>query len=409
MMQTPQAAAAALTAAVMHAVTPTRQQAGNQNYPQPSQANTLQTTYSSQPQAAPQQTSYSSSGFAMQMSTPQWVVPQFQSPSAPPPSLTEGMPDPSAVERQKAGYLKTLEEQRQHYIQVLDGQRKEHLGSVYDQANAAKKQFLMQLEQQVKEQTIGLEKQYSEQVMLLNQQFHQQRGLLEQEAIKLKGEYQQKQLEEQAMQRQFQLQKERCEMEQKYAADMQVLQQQQYQMNEKIGQEAAMCGAPASVQFQAAQGSSYAAPSYATQGMGSYAPPVTMQQGSCLPQATGAGSYVPPVTMQAQPGSYVPPATGIGSYVPPVTMIETQQGSYVPPSMGLPPNMGGSYVPPPTVVSYVPPEPVMGSATAYCESHYMSSSAASTELAGSYLPSAVTQPQPPNYHGQGAAQVRRNI
>merc|ERR1712100_584404 len=93
------------------------------------------------------------------------------------------------------------------------------------------------------------EKQYSDQVMTLNQQFHQQRGLLEQEAIKLKGDYQQKQLEEQAMQRQFQLQKERCEMEQKYAADMQMLQQQQYEMNKHAAQLPAMSAVPAAGQY----------------------------------------------------------------------------------------------------------------------------------------------------------------
>merc|ERR1712139_168600 len=166
---------------------------------------------------------------------------------------------------------------------------------------------------------------------------------------KLKGEYQQKQLEEQCMQRQFQLQKERCEMEQKYAADMQQLQSQTIPFNPQFAQ-----------QFAASQASTYNAGD-ATSGtqQGSYVPPVTM------PGQTG--SYVPPA-MPGQTGSYVPPVTmpgQTGSYAAPVTTLGGQQGSYVPPpSMGSYTNMGppctegnGSYVPPVTTCVTQPQAP----------------------------------------------------
>jgi len=254
----------------------------------------------------------------------------------------------------------------------------------------------MQLHQQVKEQTIALENKYNEQVMTLNAQFHGQRAVLEQETIKLKGEYQQKLLEEQAMHRQFQLQKERVEMEQKYAADMQQLKQQQYQM----AQQAGMYGPPGI--SHPPQGSSSYAEAPQAQGVGSYEAPVTMQaqQGSYVPPPN-TGSYVPPVTnFQAQPGSYVPPAGGNGSYVPPMTMPYEQQGSYAPPATGsyVPPSQG-SYVPP-TVVSYTPP----GATHAPQSSSYVPSPA-SAELLRSAPQGAITQPQAPVYYGQGAQQA----
>jgi len=418
-MQSPQAAAAALTAAMMQAVQQQPQVsqalAGNQNYFQPSY-----TAPAPMPQASPQQTPFSQASFPIQqMSTPQWVVPQFQATSEPPKKLTEGMPDPAAVDRQKGGYLKTLEEQRQHYIKALDGQRKEHLDSIYGQAEQAKKQFLLQLDQSIKDQTVALEKQYGEQVMQLNQQFHSQRGLLETEAIKLKGDYQQKHLEEQAMQRQFQLQKERCEMEQKYAADMQLLQQQQFQMSQHVAQLPPMAPFPASQASSGTVTPYYDGAATPGTGVGSYVPPVTIQgAGSYVPPVTmhvpqtnyeqgpyqqSTGSYVPPVTMQAQSGSYVPPAAAsAGSYVPPVTTMGTQGGSWVPP-----PSMG-SYTAP-TVVSYVPPEPnmQMHQSASYAASNVSTELAGSYELSGSYVPPVViTQPQIPVYHkGQSRGEM----
>lgn len=394
--QSPQAAAAALTAAMMQAANTQTQVPQLPTFtpglpPQTIPSYNLQSMTAAQTPYTGQSMQQQGS-FAMQMSAPQWNFqqPQFQAPAGPPPSLTEGMADPVAIDRQKAGYVKTLEEQRQHYVNALDRQKKEYLDSIHGQADQLKKQMLMQLDQQVKEQTIALENKYNEQVNTLNQQFHQQRAVLEQEAIKLKGDYQQKQLEEQAMQRQFQLQKERVEMEQKYAADMQQLKQQQYQ----IAQQSGMYIPPGAV--PPAQGSnSYPAGPEASP-MGSYVPPVTMpvHQGSYAPPPGGTGSYVPPATtIQAGTGSYVPPMTmldqqgsyaapAVGSYVPPA------QGSYVPPTQG-------SYVPP-TVVSYTPPEP--GQAT---QSSSYVPSPASAELLKSLPPGAVTQP----HYGHNSQQV----
>jgi len=403
--QCPQAAAAALAAMMQAAHTqaqaqgpqlPNFQQPVNSNYHQQSMTTPLQTQYSAQPPAsasAQQQTGHPFAMQPMQMSAPQWDFqkPQFQAPTGPPQSLTEGMPDPAAIDRQKAGYVKTLEEQRQHYINALDSQKKEYLDSIHGQAEQLKKQMLMQLDQQVKDQTIALENKYNEQVMTLNAQLHQQRAVLEQEAIKLKGEYQQKHLEEQAMNRQYQLQKEQREMEEKYASDMQQLKQQQYQMAQQI------YGSSGASQMQ---GPSSYTEAHQQTGVGSYVPPVTMpaQQGSYVPPPVGTGSCVPPATtIQTHPcdqrPSWVPPVAGQGSYVPPVTVHE-QQGPCAPPATGsyVPPTQG-SYVPP-TQGSYVPPA---------VESYV--ASPASAAMLRDVTNGAITQPQAPVYYGKTAKQA----
>merc|ERR1712187_214644 len=118
--------------------------------------------------------------------------------------------------------------------------------------------------------------------------------------------YQQKQLEEQAMHRQFQLQKERCEAEQKYAQDMQMLQNQQHH----LAKQTSIFTAPGMDQTSTTMGS-YAAPPAVPAPQGSYVPPPVATQAPHGSYAAppggapgGAGSYVPPVTMQATQGSY---------------------------------------------------------------------------------------------------------
>jgi len=206
------------------------------------------------------------------------------------------------------------------------------------------------------------------------------------------------------MHRQFQLQKERVEMEQKYAADMQQLKQQQYQM----AQQAGMYGPPG--MSHPPHGSASYAEAPRAQGVGSYVPPVTMQaqqQGSYVPPPN-TGSYVPPATtFQAQSSSYVPPCGANGSYVPPVTMIHEQQDWHAPPATGSYHPAAGSYVPPtrdsyvpPTVVSYTPPV-----TTHMLQSSSYVPSPTSAELLRSAPQGAITQPQAPVYHGQGAHQA----
>jgi len=370
---TPQGAATALTAAMVQAAQP------GCAMPSAAQMATFQQQgFKSVQQCMP--------NFSQQMPSSQWVTPQFQKPPASPPSLTEGMADPAAIDKQKASYVKTLEEQRQHYIKQLDDQKKEYLASIHAQAEQLKKQMLMQLDQQVKDQVLALENKYNEQVNTLDQQLHQQRSALEQEAIKLKGEYQQKHLEEQAMQRQFQLQKECVEMEQKYAADMQALKEQQLKLAEQTGMYSSHGTASYGVQPGGNQGTGSYVPPLTMPGVGSYVPPETGAAPYGMPTASG-GSYVPPITMQAHPSVPMPSATG--SYVPPVTFMEPQVSyheAYAQPA-------AGSYVPPATG-SYVPPSSMVTTEQVPQTQHgsYVPSPA-SAELLRCAGASAVTQPQ----------------
>merc|ERR1719284_163954 len=74
----------------------------------------------------------------------------------PPQSLTAGLPDPASVERQKAGYLRTLEEQEKQSTVVLDQQRKQQLEYIQQQADQQRKQLYMEIDQQVKHQEMAL-------------------------------------------------------------------------------------------------------------------------------------------------------------------------------------------------------------------------------------------------------------
>jgi hypothetical protein len=380
-MQAPQVAAAAITA-TMAQMSWAHQQ-----------ATAGQFAFNGAFQSAPQLQTPASA----EMPPPQWNLPAFQSPEGPlppvMPSLTAGLPDPAALEKQKESYIQNLVDQKNHFIGSLDEQKKQHLDSIYGEAEKMKAQLILQIEQQVKQQVLGLEKQYNEQVMQLNQQYHEQRAGLEQQVIKLKGEYQQKQLEEQAMHRQFQLQKERCEAEQRYASDIQKLQIHQQdiaQQQQQLAQKTSIFSAPT-----ADQGINQAAAN-----RGGFAPPVTMyapqgskaSDGTAQPPGTiylpqGNGSYVPP-PVQGSTGSYVPPPQQ-GSYVPPhnISAVPPLPGSYVPP-----PNGRGSYAPPPAHNgSYVPPATVPSGAV------------------GSYVPpegprrqqQVVSQPLPPSYASAG--------
>eukprot|EP00927_Polykrikos_kofoidii_P063763 TRINITY_DN5863_c0_g1_i4.p1 TRINITY_DN5863_c0_g1~~TRINITY_DN5863_c0_g1_i4.p1 ORF type:complete len:573 (-),score=135.54 TRINITY_DN5863_c0_g1_i4:107-1825(-) len=157
-----------------------------------------------QPMAAtppPQYGTTASVGYATAYSTPQQLAPPHSQPQmppqpqampgvAPPPaSLTAGLPDPSAVERQKAGYMKSLDEQEKQSTGALEAQKKQQLDYLYAQADQQKKQAWMQIDQQVKQQEIALTQQYNQQLLQLNQQYHTQKAALEQQAMQLTMEY----------------------------------------------------------------------------------------------------------------------------------------------------------------------------------------------------------------------------
>lgn len=218
------------------------------------------------------------------------------------PSLTQGIPDPAAIARQKDVYLKMLDDQLKQGINVLDQQVKYQRDYLSVQCEQQKKQFLLQLDQQMKAQEMVLTQQYNEQLMALQMQAGTQKAALEQQAMQLSMEYEQRKAEEHMYRQQYEIQQQQTEMAVKLARD--------YQRVVPNGAQSGLA-TPAEVpspmpSYSPAPGSPmpgsrdlFAAPGYPTWVGGSAAPPLSPMQGPSF-----AGGAVAPI-----PTTYLPPAT----------------------------------------------------------------------------------------------------
>merc|ERR1719337_191844 len=117
------------------------------------------------------------------------VVQTVAAPAAPlpPQPLTTGMPDPNAIQKQKAAYAKMLDDQLKQGTDVLNSQLKYQKEYLAAQAEQQKQTFLMQLDQQVKQTDFQLQQQYTQQLASLQQQAAQQKAALEQQSMQLTG------------------------------------------------------------------------------------------------------------------------------------------------------------------------------------------------------------------------------
>merc|ERR1740138_199242 len=62
----------------------------------------------------------------------------------------EGIPDPSAVQRQKENFARSLEEQLRKGVEVLAATHKQQTDQLHEQANQEKERYNKMLDQQVK-------------------------------------------------------------------------------------------------------------------------------------------------------------------------------------------------------------------------------------------------------------------
>jgi len=127
--------------------------------------------------------------------------------SGPPLSLTQGMPDPATVQKQKDGYVRTLDDQLRQGSATLDNQHRSQRDTMHQAAEEQKKQFGMQIDQQVKLQEMDLDQQFLQVLQYVKQQATRQRAQLEQQAMQLSFEYQEKKVEEDMLAHQFELSK----------------------------------------------------------------------------------------------------------------------------------------------------------------------------------------------------------
>jgi len=163
-------------------------------------------------------------------------LPAITLPAAPgevnaPPKVTSGMPDPEAIAKQRASYLRALEEQEKQAIGVLEQQKKQQIDLLRAKGDQQKRKYCLEVNQQVAQNDIVLDQQRSEQLMTLNQQYSQQRGILENQANTLIMEYQQKRAQEEMCIQQYKLQVEQYNSQKKYNDEMVRLQNQE-QMTE---------------------------------------------------------------------------------------------------------------------------------------------------------------------------------
>jgi len=238
-------------------------------------------------------------------------------------ALTEGIPDPAAVQRQKEGYARSLEDQLRKGVEVLAATHKQQTDLLHAPANQEKHRYNIALDQQVKQRELELSQQYNEQLMRLQQTAQVQRADLEQQACGLTLQYQQGKVQEEYIAQQQGIQKQHIEAQSRLDQDIRKL------TSGVPGAQTLLERVQANVQAGSLQQQQ----------------PMPMAQ-YALPQ----GMVPAPAPTSFLP--YAPPGARPVGYSPQVAMpMQRQQLSYVPGSISAPlgqrmPQQQISYVPP---------------------------------------------------------------
>eukprot|EP00928_Gymnodinium_smaydae_P030655 TRINITY_DN22730_c1_g3_i1.p1 TRINITY_DN22730_c1_g3~~TRINITY_DN22730_c1_g3_i1.p1 ORF type:complete len:580 (+),score=141.80 TRINITY_DN22730_c1_g3_i1:51-1742(+) len=335
--------------------------------PRPSQAAPIQ--YSAPPAAAPVQAQAPVLPALPAMpAMPQLAQPQTNhdfNPGQPPEMpgrLTDGVPDPIAIEQQKAQYARSLDEQLAQAIATLEERNKEQKIANRRAADQQKMQYAQQVDAHLRQQEMNTEQEANYQLMGLQQAAHEQKAMLEQQANHAVLEYQQKKVQDDFAMQQYEYQRKAAEKQLEIQRELQMemerhhndlVPEQQEQRNSVAGGGPMTYGAPVMPNGGAApsaNGNSYVPPAIEpaaaapTGLMGpstSYGP---APGGFGLP---GGGSIYQPVA-----SSYVPPAA---SYAP------ASPGGYgAPGTTYAMPNAGSSYALPPP-----PPQQLSSTYSAY--------------------------------------------
>jgi len=157
----------------------------------------------------------------------------------PPPSLTEGIPDPRAIEQQKAAYAKGLDDQLRQGAAILNQQLKQQMDQLYELGDRQKKQYFLQVDHEIKTQELGLVQQFKEQLLLVQQAAQQQKRVLKQQATSLLLDYHQKKAQEELLEHEYVISKQAFDHHVQHQKDMSMLQQQQTQARELAVQQQA--------------------------------------------------------------------------------------------------------------------------------------------------------------------------
>lgn len=136
------------------------------------------------------------SGAPMGMPMAQVPMAMVAQPSYSAPPASRDLPDPAAVESQKAAYAASLEEQLAAGRKVIVAENSQKKTMFYDQAQQQKAVFTLNVDQEVKKQEMMLDQEMNRRLMELQKAAYDQRALLETQAANLCMEYNTKKAQE---------------------------------------------------------------------------------------------------------------------------------------------------------------------------------------------------------------------
>jgi len=253
------------------------------------------------------------------------VQPSLSLEMKPPGTLTQGLPDPRAVEQQREQYMRTLDEQLKQGAEVLNAQLKQQQECLLRMGDQEKRQFGLQVDQRIKQQELELVQQHNQQLLMLQQAAQQQKAALEQQANALLLEYNQKKAAEDLASQMFKFEAESQEAHKRYDQEMRALQNAQAVGAQQLAAQGEALARQASISnMQAISAQQVTIASAASLGVPL---PGQTPRGGGYGGYTPTASYLPPVTttptasyMPAPIGSYGQPHTTFPTIFPP-TMI----------------------------------------------------------------------------------------
>lgn len=150
-------------------------------------------------------------------------------PGQPPPAqLTGGMPDPTAVEKQTAVYMKSLEDQWTQHREGLVAQHKQSLDSLANQMEQQKAQHTVQVDASTHQETLRLTQQLNQRCLQLQEAANHQKALLAQQSAQMTMDYHQRKAHTEHANAQYELQV-RAHATQQELHQRAAVTQQQYQ------------------------------------------------------------------------------------------------------------------------------------------------------------------------------------
>jgi hypothetical protein len=240
------------------------------------------------------------------------IQPNLSLEMKPPATLTQGLPDPKAVEQQREQYMKTLDEQLKQGAEVLNAQLKQQQECLLRMGDQEKRQFGLQVDQRIKHQELELVQQHNQQLLMLQQAAQQQKAALEQQANALLLEYNQKKAAEDLASQMFKFEADALEAHKRYDQEMRALKNAQVIGAQQLAAQGEALARQASLSTRQAIAAQQVTLSSAAS-LGVPIPSPSTPRGMTTPPA----SYLPPVMGNATPtSSYMPPIGSVG--IPPI-------------------------------------------------------------------------------------------